>query len=322
MIRTNDLMTVMVERQDDIKSRIKDLQLLSNKSDAAINSVVDSINIACATTGVDVCTLFDARYEGNAFDASILTKCGKHELFSFVRTDLKGVARKLYEMCPVGLHTPNQACGAGELMALVMSKDVQLVKNGGGDIIVSNENVKKIIELRGNAPRVCSKKRGIDVNNATVDIAQKFKVAQNQVKAPSRGAKTRKAVEPWDVSKKEHWEGQLSSLGRENAIQFMFECINTLGISLTEDMVNNCFVGTTMSITVDYEKLYKLMLKAFFAIDEKKWNNLVIINDGYARVITNSPEEFNKMVDDGVIKPTGPFIRVFQEHPVGFYYNI
>ena len=216
-------------------------------------------------------------------------------------------AKNLFKQRSIGLGTPNEASGEGELMFLFLSP--KTTKPTKGDIQIGD----KKIELKGEQVRVFGDIRGKDFRKKTVEIAKSFGLE------PNKGNITNlEAVELEKQQHLEHWKKELSKLNLEKQKKFVKEWLGCLDGKQHDDSTEKIF----SSKVFEYPKFIKEIIKILYAatVEKNDFDKFVYLGDGTdSIVLSNNLEEFNERVDDGRVIFSANYFRINQSMPVGLY---
>jgi hypothetical protein len=282
------------------------IKVSHKREEKAVNDISRAMAGAILESGISLDVYLNDFKNDNIFDPSCLVKNTKN-IFESVTPKYRDFAKILFCLRPVGLGTPNAMVGEGEVLALFTSPRVGIAKKSGtGDITVDGKNV----ELKGSGVRVYSQKSGVVFAKEVAEISKRYDIEPNDVN------KGRKAFEPWESSKKknQHWIQQFAKLGEKKSKKYLFEVMNATGSEFSEESIERVFKNG-----FSVQQLEKEIIKSFFKSTQKKWDAFTVINNGSIVSITHDCDEFDKMVEEGIIKPEANFFRMFQSNPLGWY---
>ncbi len=207
----------------------------------------------------------------------------------------------------MGLGTPNEASGEGELMFLFLSKDT--TKPTKGDIQIDDQK----IELKGEQVRVFGDIRGKDFRAKTVRIAKDFGLEPNKA--------NRTNLDAVEIEKQQHleyWERELSKLDLEKQREFIGEWLGCLDGNPHPNSLNKVFFNKKF----EYPEFIKEIIKILYAatVEKNKFDKFVYLGNGTDSIVLSSDlDEFNERVDDGRIVFDANYFRINQSQPVGLY---
>ena len=286
-------------------------QSITGKKCKALNDIIFNVAGCLVMSGIDPKQYLKDYSQDKIFDPNCLFK-DDVLVFNYFNKNYKRFAEILYSRRSTGLGTPHAASGEGELMAFACSPKVTISKKKGrGDLIVS----KKTIEMKGDGVQITSSISGKDFYKSSIIIGKKYSFQPNKNRSYAQGA-----FEPYDIGKKaNHWKAEFQKSGNKKASDFLFELMNATGAAYSRASINSCFPKGIFSP----EQLQREMLKAMFLSNttQQKWDYLSTIKNGIIRTITGDPKQWNKLVDDEVIIPSGNFFRINQHNPLGWYYK-
>lgn len=212
----------------------------------------------------------------------------------------------MFELRPVGLGTPNAMVGEAEFMLVFGSPRVGISKvKNTGDVVVDG----KTVELKGSEMRIMGNVKGKEVQVRAQKIAKKYKFKPNECN------RNRTAFEPW--SKESHWQEQFKAVGIENAKNFLQE-VCSIFMSCDADDFDICFKDNLFSA----DELLKVMVKGLWANTTKLWDSYTVIDNGQVSSLNSKTNQFDKLVNEGIIKVSGNYFRSFQDTNIGLYVTI
>ena len=64
------------------------------------------------------------------------------------------------------------------------------------------------------------------------------------------------------------------------------------------------------------------MVKGLWANTTKLWDSYTVIDGGHVSSLNTETNQFDKLVNEGIIKVSGNYFRSFQDNNVGLYVTI
>jgi hypothetical protein len=279
-----------------------------NAANKKIETILDAVTASMIRSDMskeDVIECIGDIKNDSVLDISVFEKGGN--IKDYIKPKWYKFARSLWRQRPVGVGTPNAACGEGELMFLFISPHTN--KPTKGDIMIKGV----LNELKAEGARIDKKLGGKTFNDRTVEVAKKYKLKPNMSKGKNL---LKEAVEIEKGKHTEHWKNEIGSLPLELQKSFVREwlsCIDGEMYSVEEVFVDGVF---------NQDKLIKKIVKVLFKnmIEEGGFDNLILLGDGSnIKIISADVEVFNKMIDDDVVKTSANYFRVHQSTNIGWY---
>jgi len=278
---------------------------LQKKKDTIINELIAPI-VRSGLSLQDINDCIEDVMEDKVLDLTFFEKGGN--LFNdYVNEKWIDFAKNLFKQRSIGLGTPNEASGEGELMFLFLSR--YTTKPTKGDIKIDDE----IIELKGEQVRVFGDIRGQDFRIKTLKIAKKFGLMPNKANKTNLDA-----VEVEKSQHLSHWNIELSKLSIDKQKEFIEEWLECLDNKKHKEPIKNIFLGGDFS----HNNFIKEIIKILYAdtLERNKFNKFVYLGDGTNSVIlSDNLKEFNKLVDEEKIVYDANYFRINQSQPVGLY---
>jgi len=197
----------------------------------------------------------------------------------------------------------------GELMFLFLGKGLKKPKQG--DLELN----KELIELKsGEDIRVMSDVRGKDFREKSLAIAKKYKLTPNR-------ANTKESILACEIEKDshiEHWKNELAKLKLSEQKTFINEWLAILDQKNHPEEINRIFKNDSF----DHDQFKLSIIKIIFAfmVSQNKFNKFVIINGNKkGLIIPKNPLEFNRLIDQKLVRPASDYFRVNQTNTVGWY---
>jgi hypothetical protein len=248
-------------------------------------------------------------------NVSFLVETGSYNWRNFIKEEYRGLAIDLFHTRPVGLGSPNSACGEGEFMLLCLSPSCR--KPTRGDIEININGRRSIIELKGENPRVTSSVLGNSFRLKTLDICQSFGLRPNlSLRGNILGVQLTS-----EGSIKEHWMKEFSKLELKERVSFLSEWLmmtKTFNESESLDsatrILHDGFIDTLI--------LRKEIIKYFFKHQvtvRHEFSNMAFFKNDNVKIITSDVSKFFRMVDDDQIKPAGDYFRLNQSANLAWY---
>lgn len=308
---------ILIATQNEISDFIN---TITGKKEKALKDIVFHVAGCLVMSDISADEYIQSYLKNEIFDASVLLQDGA-KLTDGFSSKFEEFGIELFSHRSIGIGTPNAACGEGELMAIVCSPNVKILKKKNqGDILVHGKKV----ELKGKDIRVFSKISGKKFHELSLMIAKKHNVIPN--KSTIKVAQfVNGSIEPWIEGKKDKnqksigdfWREQFKQIGTPAAVDFLFELMNATGSAFNKKDIELCF---TDNVYFSNLILQRLIIKAFFNNTPRVWDSLTIIKNNIVRTIT-SDAEFEKHINEGRIIPKGSFIRLNQDLPIGWYFD-
>ncbi|MGI6589499.1 MAG: hypothetical protein ACOX1V_02440 [Candidatus Iainarchaeum sp.] len=224
-----------------------------------------------------------------------------------VNSKWESFAKELFRQRSVGLGTPNAASGEGELMLLFLSKKTE--KPTKGDIKLDG----KIIELKGDQPRVMGEISGNNFRNKTLEVCKSFNLT------PNKAFRTNKdAVEVEKVTHLEHWKRELAKLDLGKQKDFINKWLKCIDNENHEESVEKIFVDETFNHPNFIKEIIKILYAVMVA--DSGFDLFVILGDGTnVKIVKSDVNDFNQKVESGEITPQNDYFRINQRNNIGWY---
>lgn len=217
---------------------------------------------------------------------------------------------ELFGCRPVGLGTPNAACGEGELMLILSSTKINRpTKN---DIKIGDE----VFNLKNDTPRFFGEISGKKLNKKLLEVCDRLGFTPNYYKS----VKSVQLVNKNYVEN--HWNKQFV----ESEISTVKELLITFLVNLfPEKKVSDTSINHIISkVLIEKSLIWDLWIKELIIFlytygDEKK-ENLVLMNvDGVVNKIPTNLSDFTNLVRKNIIVFTLDYFRMNQNNKVGVY---
>jgi hypothetical protein len=271
----------------------------------AIKDLKRNLTLALFESGKTVEEYLDAYTKDKIIDPSFVFENGV-TWKDYVSSDWLDFCSVMFELRPVGLGTPNAMVGEAEFMLVFGSPRVGISKvKNTGDVVVDG----KTVELKGSEMRIMGNVKGKEVQAHAKRIAEKYNFKPNDCK----GGRT--AFEPWN--KEAHWQAQFAAVGKEQAKNFLQELCSMFMSCDAEDF-DVCFTDDIFSSDI----LLEVMVKGLWANTTKLWDSYTVIDNGTVSSLNTENNQFDKLVNEGIIKVSGNYFRSFQDTNVGLYVTI
>lgn len=248
-------------------------------------------------------------------NVSFLTDTGSHRWLDFVTEKYRKLAEELFQIRPVGLGSPNSACGEGEFMLLCLSPKCR--KPSRGDIEVSVGEERMIIELKGENPRVTSNVLGSFFREKTVELCRKFGMNPN---ISLRGGITGVQLTSGG-SIAQHWRQEFEKITLQQRLLFVKRWLILTGAFNNEEATNSAKLILEDGF-VNILTLKKEIIKYFFKcqlVTRGEFKNMAFFQIDSVKIITNDVTEFFDAVDKGEIRPAGDYFRLNQLTYIAWY---
>jgi hypothetical protein len=271
----------------------------------AIKDLTRNLTLALFESGKTVDEYLNAYTADNIIDPSFVFENGI-TWQGYVKQDWLDFCTVMFELRPVGLGTPNAMVGEAEFMLVFGSPRVGISKvKNTGDVVVDG----KTVELKGSEMRIMGNVKGKEVQVHAKKIAEKYNFAPNDCN------RNRTAFEPW--SKEEHWQQQFANAGKEQSKNFLQE-VCSFFMSCDADDFEVCFDNNIFSA----DALLKVMVKGLWANTTKLWDSYTVIDGSKVSSLSTGNNQFDKLVNEGIIKVCGNYFRSFQDTNIGLYVTI
>lgn len=307
--------------QSEIKCRkfILDNNIISpTKGEKAIKDLTRNLSYALIR-----CGFMGSRFEEFADDyilnkiinTSFLTDTGSHKWIEYVNEKYRRLAEELFQIRPVGLGSPNSACGEGEFMLLCLSPKCR--KPSRGDIEVSVGDQRMIIELKGENPRVTSTVLGQVFREKTVELCRKFGMEPN---VSRRGGIVGVQLTSGG-SIGQHWRQEFEKITIEERLKFVKRWLVLTG-AFTDVEASKSATLILANGFINTDTLKKEIIKYFFKcqlVSRGEFKNMAFFQIDSVKIITNDVAEFFDAVDKGEIRPAGDYFRLNQLTYIAWY---
>ena len=253
--------------------------------------------------------------DGNIINVSFLIETGNYKWKSFIKEEYISLAQDLFHTRPVGLGSPNSACGEGEFMLLCLSPICK--KPTRGDIQVNINNSSYIVELKGENPRVTSSVLGSNFRRKTIDLCESFGLTPN---TSTRGNILGVQLTSEGVIR-EYWKKELSKLKIEDRFLFLSKWLQETGTFNEVESIESSH-RILQSGFIDTDILKKEIIKYFFKHQvtvRHEFSNMAFFKNNDVKIITNDINKFFRLVDDKQIKPAGDYFRLNQSTNLAWY---
>lgn len=289
-----------------------------SKGEKAINDVTRHLSYCLLKNGImgRQFQQFKRDYSlGTIIDVSFLTESGNYKWLDFVDTQYQGLAKDLFQTRPMGLGTPNAACGEGEFMLFCSSPICR--KPTRGDIEVITGRTSKIIELKGDNPRVTSSVPGNVFRRKTLELCQDYELTPNTSR--TGGISGVQLTSGGTIQ--QHWRNELSKLNKRERKAFLAKWLLETK-TLTRNEANSSAELILHDGFIDIDLLKKEIIKYFFRHQVRarhEFSNMAFFKNDNVKIITNDVEKFFRLVDIDEIKPAGDYFRLNQNAPLAWY---
>jgi hypothetical protein len=217
---------------------------------------------------------------------------------------------ELFECRPIGLGTPNAACGEGELMMILSSKKIfRPTKN---DIKIDGQT----FNLKNDEPRFFAEVTGKELNKKLIEICKKSGFTPNLFKGKEYvQILNKKFVE-------EHWNKQFEkteiSKVQELLMTFLFNLFPEKNIKKEDikNIINNVIINNKLV----WDLWVKEVIIFLFKNGNNKNENYVLMNvNGLVNKIPSDLNNFISLINDNKILFSQDYFRMFQDKKVGIY---
>ena len=283
------------------------------KGDKSIDDCVKDLTYSLFKYDIDL-EKFENDYNNDTIiiNFEFFSTVGLHIWTDYINPYYLDFSKRLFSCRPTGLGTPNSAVGEGEFLFNVISTSITKPKKG--DLQIKNS----IKELKSENDRVYSDVSGKEFNRRTLLLCEKDNLIPNVCD------KNRQGVELAESGKKqEHWKKELLKLNIEDRKIFLSNWLietNTFTKETADDVSNKCLENGM----IDVIKLRKEIVKSFNrkTLESRgEYKHKLFFKNEKLFIIDNNPNNFDKMVDDDLIKIGSTFFRIFQSEKIGWYYG-
>jgi hypothetical protein len=288
------------------------------KGEKAIRDLTRHLSYALVKSGMmgrKFKTFVSDYKQDKIIDVSFLTETGNHNWLDYVNENYKLLAEDLFQVRPVGLGSPNSACGEGEFMLLCLSHKCR--KPSRGDIEVNLGDRSLIIELKGENPRVTSGVLGTNFRQSTIKLCEEFKLQPNV----SRRGRIPGVQITSGGQIRQHWIDQFSKITPEMRKLFVTKWLVETG-AFTEVEAEESATKILESGYINIDTLKKEIIKYFFKFQVSvrgEFTNMAFFQNLVVKIITNNVDEFFEAVDKDEIRPVGDYFRLNQNTPIAWY---
>ena len=282
-----------------------------SKSEKAITDVAFHISACLVKHKIDFEQYIIDYNNDVILDVSFLNKPGYHCFLDYVDSKYLKFVKEMYLQRPIGLGTPNAACGEGEFMLQFCSPHTNIPSSG--DI----EYDGSIKECKNKEPRVMSKISGTVFRDKTVELAKKYNLTPEVNKNYPNGSVQLYSKETT------YWNNELSILSLEDRKMFLKKWLELLGCfddKRSAESVEKILIGGILN----RKSLINEMCKNFYTTTKKdEADNLIMFLDNHTLVnIEYSYDNICKMFDNGTLNPKSDYRRLNQTMGTGWYYTI
>jgi hypothetical protein len=181
----------------------------------------------------------------------------------------------------------------------------KIKKPTSGDLEIDG----KIYELKGLNARIQGNISGKDFRLKTLDVAKKFNINPNL----SHGSN----IFAVEIEKREHIEHYSSQLNNNpKKIEFINSWLKCIDNNDHTDSASKCFVNENLDLILLKKEIVKILFRVH--LGKAPFYKYVMLNDGVnVRVISNTPDDFDKEIDIGSIPIHDDYFRVLQNFPIG-----
>lgn len=280
------------------------------KTKKAIDDVSFTLSACLVKHEIDFDEYKDAYENDEIIDVSFLDKPGRHYFLDYVNDKYLELVKEMYKMRPIGLGTPNAACGEGEFMLQFCSPHTYIPSSGD---IGYKDSIK---ECKNKEPRVMSKTPGKYFRKETVTLAKKYNLIPEVNKHYLDGS-----VQLYKNT--EYWNDELDKLSLVDRKTFLKEWLKLLGCYNDKRAVES-IDKILIDGFIDKDSLIKEMCKNFYTTTKKDdANNLIMFLDNYELVnIEYSYDNMCEMFDNETLVPKDDYMRLNQTMGIGWYYSV
>jgi len=221
--------------------------------------------------------------------------------------------KELFQSRPVGLGTPNAACGEGELMLILSS--TKILKPTQNDIQI--DSVKH--NLKNDLPRIFATNTGTKINKKLLQVCSDLGFTPNEYKSiKSVQLVNKNFIENhWNPQFKKHNISKLEKL----LYNFLLELFPDKSINIDE--IENIVKNSINNNQIVWDKWIEELMVFLYKNGEEKTENLVLMNvDGEVKIIPNNLDMVIHLIRNKKIKFNTDYFRMSQDKKVGIYISV
>jgi len=220
--------------------------------------------------------------------------------------------KELFQCRPIGLGTPNAACGEGELMLILSSP--QITRPTQNDILIG----EKKYNLKDTSPRIFSEITGKDLNKKLIKICEEIGFQPNVYNSVN----TVQLVNKNYVEN--HWNKQFENSTIENVKKLLSVFLISLfpdkkiETEKIDEIINNVLENNLLV----WDKWIKELIIFIYKNGVEKNENLVLMEvNGNVKSLPSDQNIFSEKVMNNQIIFTGDYFRMNQKNKTGLYLN-
>jgi len=227
-----------------------------------------------------------------------------------INKDYLPFMRELFGCRPVGLGTPNAACGEGELMLILSSTKINRPKKN--DIEIEG----KVFNLKNDNPRFFGETSGKKLNKKLLEVCDRLGFIPNDYKS----VRSVQLVNKNYVEN--HWNKQFVDSDVLTVKELLFTFLDNLfpEKKISETTINHIINKVLIEKSLIWDLWIKELIIFLYTYGDEKKENLVLMNvDGLVNKIPTNLIDFTNLVRKNNIIFTGDYFRMNQNKTVGLY---
>lgn len=217
---------------------------------------------------------------------------------------------ELFGCRPVGLGTPNAACGEGELMLILSSTKINRPKKN--DIEIEG----KVFNLKNDNPRFFGETSGKKLNKKLLEVCDRLGFIPNNFNS----VRSVQLVNKNYVEN--HWNKQFVDSDVLTVKELLFTFLDNLfpEKKISETTINHIINKVLIKKSLIWDLWIKELIIFLYTYGDEKKENLVLMNvDGLVNKIPTNLIDFTNLVRKNNIIFTGDYFRMNQNKTVGLY---
>lgn len=221
--------------------------------------------------------------------------------------------KELFQCRPIGLGTPNAACGEGELMLILSSTKIS--KPTKNDIQI--DDVK--YNLKNDLPRIFATNTGAKINKKLLQVCSDLGFNPNDHKS----IKSVQLVNKNFIEN--HWNPQFKKYNISKLEKLLYNFLLELfpDKSLNIDEIENIVKNSINNNQLVWDKWIEELMVFLYKNGEEKTENLVLMNvDGEVKIIPNNLDMAIHLIRNKKIKFNTDYFRMSQDKKVGIYISV
>jgi len=217
---------------------------------------------------------------------------------------------ELFECRPIGLGTPNAACGEGELMMILSS--TKIFRPTKNDIKIDGQT----FNLKNDEPRFFAEVTGKELNKKLIEVCKKLGFTPNTYKGKEYvQVLNKKFVE-------EHWNKQFEKTEKSKVKELLMTFLLNLfpEKSIKKEDIKHIINNVIISNKLVWDLWVKEVIIFLFKNGNNKSENYVLMNvNGLVNKIPIDLNDFINLINDNKILFSQDYFRMFQDKKVGIY---